>query len=268
VAACGEAWNMFGPTETTVWSTCHRLRSGGPVLIGKPIANTQVHVLDAAGRQLPFGVTGELVIGGCGVAQGYFGQPGLTAERFVPDPGSDVRGARMYRTGDRVRLLPEGLLYLGRDDQQVKLRGHRIEFGELESALASHASVAQCAATVLELDAQDRRLVAYVVPSEGCDADAGALRDSLRSSLPEYLVPQHIVFLPELPTTPNGKLDRRALPPPGPGDATLAPVVVEPESLLEQLLVDVWCAEPAAQRRDTCSQHHACRYHQPCALHI
>jgi thioesterase domain-containing protein len=132
-------------------------------------------------------------------------------------------------------------LYLGRDDQQVKLRGHRIEFGELESALASHASVAQCAATVLELDAQDRRLVAYVVPSEGCDADAGALRDSLRSRLPEYLVPQHIVFLPELPTTPNGKLDRRALPPPGPGDATLAPVVVEPESLLEQLLVDVWC---------------------------
>ena len=209
----GEVWNLYGPTETTIWSTVARVDPRSAISIGRAIDNTDIYVLDPALQPVPAGLPGEIWIGGRGVAIGYHERPKLNAERFVADPFSSESGARMYRTGDLGRWDADGNLYhLGRVDQQVKLRGLRIELGEIEAALAAHPDVSRCVVTVDGPDA-DARLVAYVVSADGAPAPA-ALRGHLRRTLPDYMVPQHFVHLDVLPTLPNGKLDRAALPQP------------------------------------------------------
>ncbi|SFN54139.1 non-ribosomal peptide synthetase [Variovorax sp. OV329] len=215
MARVGELWNMYGPTETTVWSTCWKVPTGVQgISVGRPIANTRVHVLDAHGHRCPVGVPGEVFIGGDGVTLGYLGRPELTADRFLSEPFVAATGARMYRTGDRGRWRRDGTLeHQGRLDFQVKLRGHRIELGEIEAQLQAHADVSQCLVLAREDRPGDRRLVAYVVAAGG-NCDAPALRDHLRATLPEYMVPQHFVGLETLPLLPNGKINRNALPQP------------------------------------------------------
>jgi amino acid adenylation domain-containing protein len=206
-------WNLYGPTETTVWSTVHRVESADAVPLGEPIGNTHVHVLDGALRPCPLGVPGELFIGGHGVVRGYLDRPALTAERFVPDPYAPEAGARMYRTGDLVRRKADGTLeFLGRTDFQVKVRGFRIELGEIEARLAEQPSVRE-AVVVARRGAGDARLVAYVIPN-GSPAQPDVLRRALSERLPDHMIPQAFVNLDEWPLTPNGKIDRRALPEP------------------------------------------------------
>jgi amino acid adenylation domain-containing protein len=212
----GELWNGYGPTETTVWSSFHRVdRVDGPVAIGKPIANTQIHVADSRLRALPLGAIGELYIAGEGVTLGYLNRPELTAERFVPAPHT-VGGAastRWYRTGDLGRWRADGILEcLGRIDHQVKVRGYRIELGEIEAALARHPALERALVITREDQPGDVRLVAYVIARSAFeDAD---LRQHLAVSLPEYMIPQHFVLLSAIPALANGKLDRKALPKP------------------------------------------------------
>jgi amino acid adenylation domain-containing protein len=230
-------WNLYGPTETTVWSALWKVERGGPVLIGHPIANTQLHVFDKRGRPVPIGVVGELYIGGTGVARGYRGRPELTAERFVPDPGSQQPGARMYRTGDLARWRANGALEcLGRIDQQLKLHGYRIEPGEIEQALRSHPGVSDAAVVVVEHAQGDRRLVAYVVTTEP-SSTPDALRAHLMRALPSYMIPGDYVELPDLPRTPNGKVDRRALPAP---TRAPEPWYQPPEGETERELARMW----------------------------
>ena len=212
-ARSGEVWNVYGPTETTIWSSCERIRTGHPITIGRPIANTQFYVVDKHGETVPIGVSGELLIGGDGVARGYFRRPELTSEKFVADRFMSS-GGRVYKTGDLVRRLADGRVeWLGRIDQQVKIRGFRIELGEIESVLAAHPSVREAAVLAREDAPGDKRLVAYFTAAE--DIAAGALRAHMERALPEYMAPTAYVRLGALPLTPNGKLDRRALPAPG-----------------------------------------------------
>ncbi|HET6906886.1 MAG TPA: amino acid adenylation domain-containing protein, partial [Rhodanobacteraceae bacterium] len=213
---CREMWNLYGPTETTIWSTASRVEHGsGPLPLGTPIANTQIYVLDARGQPVPPGVTGEIWIGGAGVADGYQGRPELTAERFLPNPFVADRGsadpqARMYRTGD-LGTLREGVLhFLGRGDDQIKLRGYRIEPGDIEAVALAAPGVREAAAVAREFSASDKRLVLYVAGA----TDVAKLRERLRASLPVYMLPQRIELLDALPKTPNGKIDRKALPMP------------------------------------------------------
>ncbi|MHC5210621.1 MAG: MupA/Atu3671 family FMN-dependent luciferase-like monooxygenase [Planctomycetota bacterium] len=240
--AGGPVTNMYGPTEATIWSTTHVLedtRDIAPVVpIGRPIANTRLYVLDEARQPLPVGAAGELYIAGDGVARGYLRRPELDAERFLPDTLGGVPGARMYRTGDLVRYRGDGVVeFLGRTDDQIKIRGHRIEPGEIEATLKLHDSVAECVVVGREDRPGDQRLVAYVVPA-GDPPDPEELRATLTTQLPEDMLPARFVFLPRLPRTPNGKLDRRALPAP---EATLAPACnAPPASDLEARLALLW----------------------------
>ncbi|MFJ5779589.1 amino acid adenylation domain-containing protein [Streptomyces sp. NPDC093094] len=208
-----EVSNWYGPTETTIWSTTAPVKAGAGVpVIGEPIGNTQVYVLDSRLRPVPRGVRGDLYIAGDGVARGYQNRPDLTAERFVACPFGPA-GARMYRTGDLVRWDRDGRLeYIARSDFQVKVRGYRIELGEIEHVLAGHPGVAQAAAVVREDQEDDRRIVGYVVPVPGAAVTDAELSAYLRERLPDYMVPSAVIALPEIPLTPNGKLDRRALP--------------------------------------------------------
>ena len=207
-------WNMYGPTETTIWSTIHRVTNEASIPIGKPIANTSTYVLDAQLQPVPIGVPGELYIGGVGLARGYLSRPELTAQKFVPDPFSRKPAARMYRTGDRVRFLSDGTIdFLGRIDNQIKLRGFRIELGEIEMLLNQHPSIKQSVALVREDRPGDRQLVAYVTSAGGTTAPA-EWRDHLRENLPYYMIPSVIVPLDEFPLTPSGKIDRKSLPSP------------------------------------------------------
>ncbi|HEU4884020.1 MAG TPA: amino acid adenylation domain-containing protein, partial [Longimicrobium sp.] len=228
----------YGSSEVAADVTCFDTRAlgedEGAVPIGRPIANTRIYVLDAALRPVPAGVPGEICAGGDGVARGYLDRPGLTAERFVPDPFAARPGARMYRTGDRGRFRPDGtLLYLGRTDFQVKIRGIRIELGEIEAALLEHEGVRECAVLARE-DAGETRLVAYIVG----EAETEALRAHVRRSLPEYMVLAAFVSLDSLPLTPNGKLDRKALP--APELAAGADRYVAPRTPAEEVLAGIW----------------------------
>ncbi|MCY1013674.1 amino acid adenylation domain-containing protein [Nannocystis pusilla] len=233
----GELHNLYGPTEAAIDVTSHACRpdESGPVPIGRPIDNTRTYVLDAALRPVAVGVAGELYLSGVQLARGYLGRPGLTAERFVPDPFSEP-GARMYRTGDLARLRDDGAIeFLGRIDHQVKIRGFRIELGEIEAALAAHSSVRDCVVVAREDATGDKRLVAYVV---GDDLAMSELRGSLGASLPDYMVPSAFVFLDALPLNPNGKVDRKALP--SPETTRAAEACVAPRTDLERALVAIW----------------------------
>jgi amino acid adenylation domain-containing protein len=216
VDCAGELWNMYGPTETTIWSTVGRVSDPTETItIGRPIANTQTFILEASGQLAPAGVVGELCIGGEGVARGYRNRPELTAEKFVPVKLPDGRTVRLYRTGDLARFRGDGALeLLGRRDHQVKVRGYRVELGEIEAVLAGWPGVRECVVIARTFSASDERLVAYVTLQDGIAFDAETARVGLRRQLPEYMIPAFFVVLLALPLTPNSKLDRNALPPP------------------------------------------------------
>jgi amino acid adenylation domain-containing protein len=237
-----EVWNMYGPTETTVWSTCTRISdTSDGITIGKPIANTIVRILDAQKNLCPIGVPGELCIGGDGVASGYWNRPELTADRFIQDPFGTGLGATLYRTGDRARWRNDGTLeHLGRLDFQVKLRGFRIEPGEIEAGIARHPSVREAVVMVREDTPGDKRLVAYLV-AENPPADlADQLRALIRTAMPEYMVPAHFVSLEALPRTHNGKIDRKALPAPGVEGAVSRVAAVAPRTATEEMVMGVF----------------------------
>ncbi len=211
VATGCQAWNMYGPTETTIWSMAWRVGGDGPVSLGRPIANTQVYVLDDHLRPVPVGVAGELCIGGAGLARGYHNRPELTAERFVENPFA--AGTRLYRTGDMARRLASGEVeYLGRLDGQIKLRGYRIEPGEIEACLASYPGIRQCA-VVLQASEERSQLIAFYVwdIANGLAPEASLLREHLKSRLPDYMIPAFFSALDAIPLTPNGKVDRQRL---------------------------------------------------------
>jgi acyl-coenzyme A synthetase/AMP-(fatty) acid ligase/acyl carrier protein len=235
-------WNLYGPTETTIWSTCYELSDPeAPVLIGRPIANTQAYVLDRHRQPVPIGVAGELYIGGVGVTRGYLKRPELTAERFVSSPFSGDPEARLYKTGDLVRYRPDGNLeYLNRLDSQVKVRGFRIELGEIEAVLTKHAAVRQAVVNVREDRPGDQRVIAYIVPAPDHMVTATELRQHLRTQLPEYMIPQHVVELDALPVTPNNKIDRQLLPAPFSIGAPPEETYVAPRTETEKLLAKIW----------------------------
>ncbi|PTL74939.1 non-ribosomal peptide synthetase, partial [Vitiosangium sp. GDMCC 1.1324] len=240
--------NAYGPTEVTVCASIESSVDPLQPTIGKPFPNARVYVLDARTQPLPVGLPGELYVGGPGVARGYLGRPDLTAERFVPDPFSSEPGARLYRTGDRVRWLSSGSLeFLGRLDEQVKLRGFRIEPGEIASVLREHPSVQDALALVREDTPGAQRLVGYVVMREG-EPDSGALRTFLRERLPEHMVPTAFVPLAALPLSAHGKVDRRALPAPGEEHVGSGQPYVEPRGELEHTLATIWCEVLGLQR--------------------
>ncbi|HEU4885984.1 MAG TPA: amino acid adenylation domain-containing protein, partial [Longimicrobium sp.] len=231
--------HMYGPTETTAWCSweqvTHVAEDALTVSVGRATGNQRIYLLDYALNPVPVGVPGEAYVGGDGVVRGYLDRPGLTAERFLPDPFAEEPGGRMYRTGDRLRWKADGRLeFIGRVDEQVKIRGFRIEPGEIEAALTAHAGVLEARVIVREDQPGEQRLVAYIVGS----VDAEVLRGHLRESLPEYMVPGAFVVLQALPLTPNGKLDRKALP--APEHAAGTDRYVAPRTPVEEVLAGIW----------------------------
>lgn len=239
LARTSSLWNMYGPTETTIWSSVHQvMRADEEITVGRPIANTTFHILDAYGHRVPVGVAGELYIGGDGVARGYRGRPELTAERFLPDPFSTRPGARMYRTGDAARYRADGnVVLLGRLDHQVKIRGYRIELGEIEATLSQHPGVRQAVVVAREDRSGQAQLAAYWVSSNVPAPTPVDLRAHLRQTLPDYMVPQYFVQLESLPLTPNGKVDRKTLPAP----VAEATAIVRPRNEVEARVAAVFC---------------------------
>ncbi len=236
----GEVWNMYGPTETTVWSTIHKVgRGSNSIPIGRPIANTQIYVLDPLLAPVPVGVPGELYIGGRGLARGYLNRPELTTERFIPSP-FDSSPTKLYKTGDIVRYAENGELeYLGRFDHQVKLRGFRIELGEIECVLKEHDSIRQAVAVVRGDVPGDKRLVAYMVPAGPQPPTPADLRAFVGRKLSAPMQPSEYVFLESLPLTPNGKVNRAALPAPG-GQRQVEDEYVAPRTELEERIAAIW----------------------------
>ena len=232
-------YDLYGPSEDTTYSTFALRSPSGTATIGRPIANTQVYLLDASLQPVPIGVPGELYLGGAGLARGYLQRPELTAEKFIPNPFG-TPGTRLYRTGDLARYLEDGnLQYLGRSDQQVKVRGYRIELGEIETTLRTHPTIRDVAVT-----ARERKIVAYVVRSPEGETDSAKLaydwREFLSSRLPAYMVPAFFVLLDRLPLTPSGKIDRRALPAPEESHALCSKNLIAPRDTLEEQLVKLW----------------------------
>jgi acyl carrier protein len=237
-------FNEYGPTEGTVWSSvyhCWSQEARAQVSIGCPIANTKIYLLDSHLHPVPIGVPGELCISSDGLARGYLNQPEMTAERFIPGIFSNKPGMRLYKTGDLARYLPDGNLeFLGRIDNQVKVRGFRIELEEIESALRQHPGVWEVAVLVREDEPGDKRLVAYVAPNQEKFAGTSELRLFLRKKLPEYMVPSAFVPLKNFPLTPNGKVDRQALPSPDTARPDLEDTYVAPRTLIEESLAKIW----------------------------
>jgi natural product biosynthesis luciferase-like monooxygenase protein len=238
----GKVINMYGPTETTIWSSTHCLNGiSNSIPIGRPIANSELYILDPELQPVPIGAPGELFIGGDGVVRGYLNRPELTAERFIRHPLRDDPEARLYRTGDLARHLPDGNVeFLGRIDHQVKIRGHRIELGEIESLLHEHPSVQEAVVIAREDIAGDQRLVAYVVPRGGQPIDAGQVRADLSVRLPDFMVPSHVVSLDAFPLTPNAKIDRKALPAPEQAQPAADRSLVGPRTDTERILAEIW----------------------------
>ncbi|HEX8149647.1 MAG TPA: amino acid adenylation domain-containing protein, partial [Pyrinomonadaceae bacterium] len=238
-----ELRNIYGPTETTIdvtsWA-CEPVSRGLSVPIGRPIANTEIHLLDSALKPVPVGVAGELYIAGANLGRGYWRRPALTAEKFIPHPLSKDAGARLYRSGDLARRLSDGRIeFLGRIDHQVKVRGFRIELGEIDAALASNPHISECLTVLSGASAADKRIVSYIVP-QGDDVTNSELRAYLRERLPEYMTPGAFVRLAELPRTPNGKIDRGGLPEPATADRDAAAPFAKPATDLEQTLAGLW----------------------------
>ncbi len=250
-----ELFNMYGPTETTVWSAAHSVQDvPDNVPIGRPIANTDIYIMDEQSQPVATGEAGEIFIGGEGVARGYLHRPVLTAEKFIPNPfgvqpsgGPDrvnaglQTGARLYRTGDVGRYRADGAIeFLGRVDHQVKLAGHRIELGEIEAALRKHPEVRECVVHVREIAPDDKRLVAWFVPAHASKTLPTALRRFLETKLPRHMIPSVFVPLEKMPLTPNGKTDRRALPDPGELRPELETPHVSPRMQIEETLAGIW----------------------------
>jgi amino acid adenylation domain-containing protein len=236
----GEIRNMYGPTETTIWSTTHRAEEpGSTVPIGRPISNTQIYMLNTELQPVPVGEIGELFIGGDGVARGYWNRPDLTAERFLTLPSLSPK--RIYRTGDLARFLPDGNIeFLGRADYQVKIRGHRIEPGEIEAVLEQCSGIRQAVVVVREDRENNKRLVAYLVAEATGSEAVGALRTTLESRLPDSMVPSAFVFLPVLPLTDNGKIDRKALLKLPPPSIAVSAAAVQPQNEIERAVAVAW----------------------------
>ncbi|MBC6492040.1 non-ribosomal peptide synthetase [Flavihumibacter stibioxidans] len=236
----GTLWNMYGPTETTIWSSVARVsRGSGPITIGQPIGNTRLYILDARLHIQPIGVVGELYVGGEGLARGYLHQPILTSEKFIPDPFSTQTGARLYRTGDNARYLADGSIeVLGRMDDQVKINGHRIELGEISSILMQHASIQEATVIVRTENNGEKRLVAYFVPTKEETSNNLELTGYLRNKLPAYMIPDLFVPLKSFPLSANGKIDRKALP--RPVYALPLKEYAAPGNEMEKLLAGIW----------------------------
>jgi amino acid adenylation domain-containing protein len=235
-------WNMYGPTETTVWSTCYRIiDANAPLLIGRPIANTSTFVLDRQMRPVPVGRTGELYIGGDGVTRGYLNRPELTNERYVSRSFDDDPAVRLYATGDGVRYLSDGNIeYLNRLDNQVKVRGNRIELGEIQVAIVACSEIKQAVVIVREDDPGDPRIAAYYVLEPSRSIAGNEVRKQLRESLPAYMIPQYFIELGSLPLTPNGKIDRKALPAPDLDALTHTDSYHAPRTDSEIALASIW----------------------------
>jgi non-ribosomal peptide synthetase component F/acyl carrier protein len=238
----GEIHNMYGPTETTIWSSTGLVDKGGSrISIGQPIANTDIHILDKYLQTSPVGVPGEVFIGGAGVVRGYLDRAELTAERFTPHPFTHKNGARLYRTGDRACYLEDGRIeFLGRTDFQVKIRGHRIELKEIEAILASHPAVRESIVALREDSRGEPRLIAYVVTDRIDEPIKNELRNFLTQKLPAYMIPAAFISLNAFPLTLNGKIDRRALPAPDRAKLGLEKALVSPRNVLEESLIAIW----------------------------
>ncbi|SOD59515.1 amino acid adenylation domain-containing protein [Streptomyces zhaozhouensis] len=265
----GALWNAYGPTETTIWSCLDRIRVGEAVTIGRPLANTGVRVLDERLRPVPVGVPGELYLAGEGLARGYRGRPGLTSGRFVADPSGEA-GRRVFRTGDTVRWRPDGRLeFLGRSDDQVKIRGYRIELGEIETVLGEHPAVDQAVVVTRRDERGGDRLVAYLVGDERGEATRApaALRAFAAGRLPAHMLPSAFVALEAFPLTPNGKVDRRALPDPGREHVGAGPFVA-PLTETERLLARLWAEELGLDRVGTADTFRDLGGHSIAALRI
>ena len=235
-------WNVYGPTETTIWSTLSKLEPGqSAVSIGRPIGNTEIFILDRMLQPVPIGVAGELHIGGDGLARGYLKRPELTAEKFIVHPLNPDPKARLYKTGDLVRYLPNGNIeFLGRIDHQVKIRGFRIELGEIETVLRQHPAINETVVLAREDTPGDKRVVAYFVPTRDAAPTTSELRSFLKEKLPEYMLPSIFVTLRSMPLTPNGKVDRRALPAPDQADFAPTGTFAAPKDAVESRLVQMW----------------------------
>jgi len=243
IYACGtieRIYDLYGPSETTTYSTFTLRTRDGPATIGRPISNTRVYILDGSLQPVPIGVPGELYIGGAGVARGYLNRPDLTAERFIQNPFNNEE--RLYRTGDRARYLLDGSIdFLGRADNQVKIRGYRIELGEIEAVLDQHPAVNDSVvATRARESLAEKSLIGYIVPKQHPAPSVVELRDYLKAKLPEYMIPSAFVMLHALPLMLNGKVDRQALPPPDDSRPQLEKVYVEPRTQVEELIAQIW----------------------------
>ena len=234
--------NMYGPTETTIWSTTHEVKEMAPVIpIGRPIANTEIYIVDRELQPVPVNVPGELLIGGAGVTRGYLNRAELTASRFIPNPFSANGNGMLYRTGDLARYLPDGRIEcLGRTDHQVKLRGFRIELGEIEAALRLHPAVREAAVVAREVAANDKRLIGYITAKGEQKPSIPDLKRFLKEKLPDYMVPSAIVSLEKLPLTPNGKIDRKALPSPEIRRSEVENAFAPAQTNLEKSVARIW----------------------------
>ncbi len=238
----GSLWNMYGPTETTIWSAVKKIDStDNQILVGRPIANTQFYILDVNNYPVPIGVAGELHIGGDGLARGYYNRPELTNEKFIQNPFDENKKTLIYKTGDLARFRSDGYIeFLGRLDHQVKIRGFRIELGEIESVLINHNDIKQAVVSTFQSVSGDVRLVSYLITMNGKAPSVNELREHIRESLPEYMIPSHFEFLSEFPLTPNGKIDRKALPAPELNKSEISTGYRPPKDEVEIQLTSLW----------------------------